>query len=46
VLTGTFLVKERPTAARAAWVAPVYGAVMLVTLFAVLAFISLQFVGD
>jgi hypothetical protein len=45
VLTGTFLVRER-LRSPAAWVAPVYGAVMLVSLFAVLAFISLQFVSD
>jgi predicted metal-binding membrane protein len=45
VLAGILLVRDclRP---RAAWVAPVYGGVMLVSLFTVLALISLQFEGD
>ena len=45
VLAGIFLIRDR-LRPRAAWVAPVYGGVMLASLFAILAFISLQFVGD
>jgi FtsH-binding integral membrane protein len=45
LLMGTFLVRER-LRPRAAWVAHVYGGVMLVSLFIVLAFISLQFTGN
>lgn len=45
LLMGTFLVRER-LRPRAAWITPVYSGVMLVSLFIVLAFISLQFAGD
>ena len=45
VSVGIFLVRDR-LRPRSTWVAPVYGGVMLVSLFTVLAFISLQFAGD
>jgi hypothetical protein len=45
VSVGIFLVRDR-LRPRSAWVAPVYGGVMMVSLFIVLACISLQFAGD
>lgn len=42
---GTFWVRER-LRPRAAWVTPAYAGTMLILLFIVLAFTSLQFTGD